>query len=206
MDDVKQTTIDTLKAALQTALTSGDVEAITKASQAVVNFQREAAKAQAELARKEAEAMSGQRTELASKLTETLKASPLGKANFTITLEQIELATALVKLIPHIVKEVKAVKGTVVSFKLADEQSDTPRVALAVLASKKSSSGGGNGKRGKLQEVFEQFATDDEKQALAKAIEDARAKTPDCRVDGIEYQHRSKVYKAAIASGKITPA
>jgi len=206
MSEVKQKTLDQLKSDLQTALASNDEDKITAASQALVNFQREQAKQALEKARVEEAKLAGVRTELATELTKIIKDSPLGKANFTITIADIKLAQELVKLVPDVVKRVEAVKGTCVKFMLPDEQSDKARVAVAVIPSKRSSGSGSGGKRGKLIRVFDAHATAEEKTALAEAIATARAVNPDCRVDGIEYQHRSKVYKRAVAEGKVTPA
>ena len=176
MAEEKKVGIEELKQALAAALASNEVEAITKASAAIVDYQRGIAKAAAESARAEVEKLSGARTELAVKLNEAIKKSPLGKANFSISLESIVLGANLVLLIPDIVKQVEAVKGTVVKFMLPDDASNTARVALAVLPTKRVGGGGGGGGGTSkaeyglaLGEIFDKFATDADKANLASA-------------------------------------
>jgi len=63
--------------------------------------------------------------------------------------------------------------------------------------------GTGNGKHGKIQALFEQYATAGERAALAKAIEDARVEDALCRVDAIEWKHRTNVKKRLLLEGTI---
>ena len=190
-----------LKSNLEAALKSGDMEAITKASQDVVEFQRAQAKVEAEKAKAEMEKMSGARLELATSLTKSIKASKLGKANFSISVADLELAVELVKLLPDVVSKVKAVKGSVVSFKLPDEQSDVARVALAVITTKRAS-GGGTVARGKskdeygmsLGEIFDKFATPEDKAKLAAATSNSS-----------QWQVKVSVKKRGIATGQLAP-
>ena len=198
---MSEVTFDGLKKQLQDALASGDVDAITKASQAVADFQRAQARVAAEKAREETNRLSGERQALAEELTKSIKASKLGKANFSITLEQIGIAQELVKLAPDIVKQVEAVKGTTVIFKLPDEQSDKARVALAVVPTKRAS-GGGVGRTGKtseeygmsLNEVYEKFATPEDKAKMASATSNSS-----------QWQIKVAVKKQAIANGQLAP-
>ena len=197
----KPKTIDDLKSELSKALASNDVAAITLASQAIVEHQKSIAKAEAEKARAEAEALSGKRTELATELTKTIKASSLGKANFSISVADVKLAAELVKIVPDIAAKVEAVKGTVISYKLPDEQSDTARVALAVVATKRTGTGTG-GRAGKtkdeygltLHEVFEKFATAEDRVKLEQATSGSA-----------QWQVKLAVKKAAIANGTLKP-
>jgi len=61
----------------------------------------------------------------------------------------------------------------------------------------------GNGKRGKIKELFEQHATEAEKQALASDIAKVQASNPLARVDAIEYRHRTDVKKRLLEAGTI---
>ena len=198
---MSEVTFDGLKKQLQDALASGDVGTITRASQAVADFQRAQARVAAERVREETNRLSGERQALAEELTKIIRASKLGKANFSITLENIVLALELVKLAPDIVKQVEAVKGTTVIFKLPDEQSDKARTALAVVPTKRSS-GGGVGRTGKtseeygmsLNEVYEKFATPEDK-----------AKMADATSNSSQWQIKVAVKKQAIANGQLAP-
>lgn len=79
-------------------------------------------------------------------------------------------------------------------------------IECSILRTKtRAPSTGGNGKRGKIQALFDEHATDAEKQALVTAITEARAQNATARVDGIEYKHRTAVEKRLIVAGTIQP-
>lgn len=175
-----------LEKALLDASKSQDIAQIEAASDALKEGRRAEAKVLRAKADAEFEATTAARTELTTRFDKAV-GEVVGKFKGEI-----------VKLVgeeafPHYSIDYKNGDAKVVGI-----------MRLRVKATKTPGTGGG--KRGKIQELFEAHATAEEKSALASDIAAARAKDGTCRVDGIEYKHRSKVQKRLIAAGTIQVA
>jgi len=154
---------------------------------AVMKQLEEAEKAEAKVLKAEADAkwaeQSKAREELTAKVTEAINKAVSG------------FRAEIVKL----VGEDESVLRYSIDYKAA-------LTTCSIVRSKPRATGTGNGgKHGKIQELFDKYASDTEKQALADAIAKAREHDSTARVDGIEYKHRAAVEKRLIVAGTIQP-
>jgi len=174
-------TLDELKAQIAVAATSGDDVAFNTLIRQYNSRKADVAKAIAESARKEAEALSGIREKTATKLHKLIVAIP-------------ELAAMLAET-----------KATGFTFKLDEPDGVSYKsVALTVpvvKAAKVSKGGGGTHTTSKaeygltLDEIFQAHATEEDKAKL-EAAEGNSAK----------WQVKNAVKKTAIANGALAPA
>lgn len=177
----EEKTLDALKQEIAVAAASGDDVALTTAIKEYNSRKSEIAKAVAETARKEAEALAGVREKLAT-----------------------ELHKAVTK-IPDIAQKLQDVKATGFTFKLDMPDKDGVMVkynsvALAVPAIKTTKSGGGvSGKTEsefgmKLDAVYEQYANSEDRKAMAEAA-----------TNTAKYNVKIAVKKRALKEGLLQP-
>jgi len=178
-------TVKELEKALLVAAQTGDVAQIQTASEALKVGQAVAVKELKAKADAEFEAKSAARLELTDKVKEAIDKVASYFKNDVVKLVGIE--EAMIRW------SVDYKNGNLIECSILRTK---PRVA---------STGKGNGKHGKIQALFDEYATDEEKQALVTAVSEARAKDSTARIDGIEYKHRTAVEKRLIASGTIQP-
>jgi len=174
-------TIEQLKQDIAIAATTGDDTSFNALIKEYNSRKAEVAKALQEAARKEAEALAGVRQD-----------------------ESMAIYKDIKKLVPEIVKRLEAVKATGFTFKLDypdvnGVMTHVKSVALAVPAIKTAKGGARISSKGEygmsLDEIFQQFATDEEKAKL-KAAEGNSAK----------WQIKNAVKKAALKAGLLQPA
>lgn len=183
-------TLEDLQKQMAEAVSKNDIKAMEQLAEQIVAGKKERIKAEAEAARKEAEALAGEREAFEKKVYEAIKALNLDAKllglkckSFTYTANHKENADG--KLDAN--GEVKV----------------TGAVKLHTPAVKSKKSSGGNGSSGKtkdefgmsLQEVFEKFATDDERTKLENAVSNS-----------VAWQIKNQVKKRAISEGLIQPA
>jgi hypothetical protein len=191
-------TYEQLKVLAMQALTDGNDTEFLKISAQMRSFKSDIAKAEAEKLKKEAEALSGVRTELA------------GKIHARIMSQMTKLVT-----------ELATVKATGFTFKVdAPDATGTminyKSVELTVPTVKtKTARTGGGGSTGKsksefgltLDEIYQKFKTSEDEAKMSEAIakdEDVKAKTGKSNSVN-QYNVKLGVKKAAIASGNLKP-
>jgi len=201
MTDIKE-----LSAKLAEAIANNDVAAIETLSAEVVKSKTERHKAEIEKERKEQEALAGKREALTKEILSSVKAGTV-PANLDKRLAEVK-AKGFTYTIDHNEDE----KGRIDpngSVKV------TGGVGLLIPAIKarKANGGGGGGKTKdefgmSLSEVFEKFATSEDRAKLAEAeAKDAEIKAKTGKSNSVNaYNVKQAVKKAAIAAGLLAPA
>lgn len=169
--------LDELKKRMAEALASGDVKAIEEVAGEISKSKAERHKAEAEALRKEAEALAGAREKLATKIHKAVVA------------------------MPGLVEELGSVKAQGFTYKLNTPEVQYKSVSLAVPTVKapRAGTGGGAGKSKdeygmSLSEIFDKFATNEDKEKLASAESNSK-----------QWQVKVAVKKRAIADNKLAP-
>jgi len=174
--------IEELRAQMRAAIDKNDVDAMDSIAIQIVASKKERAKVEADRLLKESEALADVREKLAAKTHQMLKG------------------------IPGLDKELVAVKAWGFTYKVDKANPNEPdivykSVSLTTAAVKAPKAGGG-GSTGKskdefglsLGEIFDKFATDEDKTKLAAATSGSS-----------QWQVKVAVKKRAIASGLLAP-
>jgi len=170
-------TLEQLKQDIAIAATTGDDANFNALIKEYNSRKGEVAKALAKAAAAEAEALAGDREKLA-----------------------ISLHKAVVK-IPDLKSSLEAMKATGFTFKLDTDEVTYKSVALAVPVIKAPKGGGGTHGSSKddygmsLQEIFDKFATDDDRTKLSAA-----------EGNSAQWQVKNAVKKQALKDGLLQPA
>ena len=175
-------TLDTLKLDIADALAANDNDKLFGVLAAISKHKAEIAKAAVEAAVAEASALAGEREKLAAAIHKAVKA------------------------IPQLAQQLKAVKAFGFHFTIDNAHGDNSvykAVALDVPGIPKHKvghAGGGSGKSKAeygmtLQEIFDKFATAENRVKLDKA-----------EGNSAQWAVKNEVKKAAIAAGKLQPA
>lgn len=185
---MSEVTLEQLKSQIAAAATGGDDGEFNKLIKEYNSRKAEVAKMLAEAARKESEALAGDREILAKSVHKA------------------------VTQIPNIADRLAEVKATGFTFKLNDqEQGITYKsVALTVPVIKERKAGTGTSATAKtgntLEQDFEAHATQADKDAIAKIEAEVAAGTIDAKAaNSQKWVVKNKVRKAAIASGVLQP-
>lgn len=176
-------TLDELKTKMASAIANNDAKAIEEIAIAIAKSKNERVKAEAEQARIDAEKMAGAREVLAKEIHKAVKALKL------------DARLREVKSWGFVYKVDKA--------NPAEPDITYGSVSLSTATVKVKRTGAGGGATGKskdefgmsLTEIFDKFATDEDKKALAEA-----------KTNSAQWQVKNKVKKQAIAEGKLKPA
>jgi hypothetical protein len=182
--EVVKPTKESLDFAFDTAIKAKDKAAIKVAIKAIELFERVEAEAKKAEEAKAWQEQATKRDALVKVISSEME--PIANKHYEEILKLIGLDNALL-----VARYDFKARLIIVSLARSEPKAKTPST--------------GNGKRGKIQALFEQYATSDEKAALQAAIDIARAKNPMCRVDGIEFVHRTAVKKRLIVAGIIPP-
>lgn len=181
---VEEKTLDQLKQEIAIAATTGDDNAFNQLIKEYNSRKADIAKALAEAARKEAEALAGDREKLAT-----------------------AIHRAVVK-IPELLDNLAKVKATGFTFKVDSEGITYKSVALATPAIKTGRTGGGGGTgRTKAEyglsmaEIVEKFGTTEEKAEAANL----KTQGKEGRADSKLYQLQKNIRKRTIAEGNLQP-
>jgi len=180
-------TMDDIRKQLMEAAAKGDVEAVLKLTAEADKLKKAEAKEKAEAAAKEAAELAGVRTELAEKIGAALK--PVSAKLFYDKATQTDSTNAVLE----------GVKATGYYFEYSVEKGISfglrhPTVKVA------HSGGGGNTGKSKaefgmsLDEIFQKFATDEDKAKLEAAASNSA-----------KWTVKVTVKKAAIAAGLLQP-
>lgn len=177
-----------LQTKMAEAIAKNDIKAIEEIAGEIVKGKADRRKLEAEALQKEAEAMAGQREALASEIHVLVKGFKLDKRltglkswGFTYKVDKANPAE------PDIVyKSVSLITATVKAHKA-----------------------GGGGATGKskaefglsLQEIYDKFATDEDKADMTAALEKDKTVTN----QGYSYAVKKRVQKRAIAKGDLAP-
>jgi len=172
------------------ALAANDVKKIEEVAMAIVKSKSERAKEESEKARKESEALAGKRGELAKAIHASVKTLGLDKS----------IAELKSKGFTYTIDHREDDKGRIDD---KGEVSVTGGVGLlvpAIKAHKAGATGGGAGKTKdeygmSLTEVFDKFATSEDKEKLAAA-----------ETNSSQWQVKNSVKKRAIKDGLLAPA
>lgn len=186
--------MDELQKKMAEAMSKNDVKAIEAIASEIVKSKADRHKAEAEGLRKEAEAMAGAREKLATAIHGAVKGLGL----------DVELTKQ------------KAWGFTYKVDKAVPNEPDTSYKSVSLstqqVKARASGEGGGAGKTKdeygmSLSEVFEKFATDDDrvKLAEAKAKDDETLARTGKTNQGYQYNVRKEVKKQALASGALAP-
>lgn len=183
-------TLVELQKQMAEALAANDVKKIEEAAMAIVKSKAERAKVEVEKAQKESEALAGKREKLAEAIKSAVKALGLDK----------QIADVKAKGFNYTIDHREDDKGR---LDAKGEVSVTGGVGLLVPAIKARKAGGVGGGAGKtkdeygmsLQEVFEKFATPEDREKLATA-----------ETNSSQWQVKNSVKKRAIADKLLTPA
>ena len=179
-------TLEQLTAKMIAAATANDVTAMLTIAAEIKKMKAEVAVAEAKRLQAEAEALSGVRTEAVEKLDKMLRIKNMQGA--------INLAESI-KAVGFHYTHTFADNATTIGFDyLTAPKTKTARTA--------TSSSGGKSKTEfglSLNEIFEKFATAEDRAALVEASEKAT------RPDSAEYTVKLGVKKAAIAAGLLKP-
>ena len=185
-------TYEQLKVLAMTALTEGNDTEFLKISAQMRSFKAEIAKAEAEKLKKEAEAMAGDRANLAAKILSRISSQ-----------------------FKNIQSELTALKATGFTFKLPDDTSDIPSLALSVPVIKTRTTRAGGGSTGKskstygltLDEIYQKFKTPEDESKMVEAIEaDEKIKAEKGKSNSVnQYNVKLAVKKAAINAGSLQP-
>jgi len=198
-----------LSTLVQSAIANGDMAEFTRLSQLVAQEAEVERRANLERARKADEELASRRAELSKAHITVVK--KLFSSNAAIAVTTINSVVALLKAWPTIVEDMQAVGAIQLEYKMADEQSDVPRLALrSELELKPATSRKGIGGRSatsvtteqvygmKLDAMFKQFATDDELKQVAEATANGK--------NSKAWQIKAGVKKKAIDNGLVKPA
>ncbi len=172
-------TLDVLKAQMRAAIDEGNDPEVVKLGKQIVKFKSDIEKGEADRLKVEAEAMAGDREKLAIKIHKAVKS--------VVTTDELE-----------------AVKAKGFTFNLNTDELTYKSVALLV-PTIKTRSGGGGGGTGNLKretglsrhELIDQYATEAEKQEIAKAETDATS-----RPDSARYTAEKPVIKRILADNQ----
>jgi len=173
-------TIQDLQAQMADAIAKNDVAAMETIAAQIVAGKRDRAKVEADRLLKESEALAGKREALAASIQAAVKAMALDKA-------------------------ITDVKGWGFTYKVDKANPNEPditykAVALTTAVVKAHKAGGGASGKSKdeyglsLGEIFDKFATDEDKTKLAGAT-----------TGSSQWQVKVAVKKRAIADGKLAP-
>jgi hypothetical protein len=179
---------DQLTKQMADAIAKGDTKAIEEAAAAIQKSKAERHKAEAEAMRKEAEALAGKREELAKAINSAVK---------TLNLD-IKIAELKAKGFTYTIDHREDANGKIDA---KGEVKVTGGVGLLVPSVRKGTGGAGGAGKTKdefgmsLQEVFEKFATDDERDKLAAA-----------ESNSAQWAVKNSVKKRVIKDGLLTPA
>lgn len=177
VEQAPPTALDELKAKMKVAISAeGNDADVVKIGKEIVKLKADVEKAEASKIQAEAEALAGDREKLAAEVVETINSLGLGK-------------------------KLEKVKAMGFRYLLPDDQSDIPRIALAV-PTVKTRGGGGGGSTGALKEqtglarheLIGKYATPNEKAAIQKAFDEATS-----RKDSARYSAEKPVVKRILA-------
>jgi len=191
--------IQELQAQMAAAIANNDVAGMEAIAAQIVSGKKERAKVEAEKLQKESEALAGAREKLAASIHETVKKMIVtGKTGESLN------------------DALKAVKAWGFTYKVDNANPNEPGITYksvslttaTVKAPKAAGGGGGTGKTKdefglSLAEVFESFATPNDRAAL----EAARSSEAEKGITNSGLQHNVKlgVKKRVIASGELKP-
>lgn len=204
---VEQTTVVEARKALQDALNSNAVDEVLADLEAKLTTAKQVeVKAKAEVQKAEVLATQQERAKIVEDVS--------GKDGWvkyckkhncpvvTVDEASVKVALAIVELVntqPDIGARVVAAKGIALQYQPADATSEVARarvVTATVKGTGKPRATGGNGKRGKLVELWDAHATADEIAALATAIENG--KTRGVKLATISWRHKVNLQKRLI--------
>jgi len=198
MTDIKE-----LSAKLAEAIANNDVAAIEALSAEVVKSKTERHKAEIERERKEQEALAGKREALTKTINEAVKGLNLDKA----------IADMRAKGFTYTINHTEDDKGRIDPNGTVKVTGGVGLLIPAIKAHKTGGAGGGGGKTKdefgmSLSEVFERFATAEDRKRLAEAeAKDAAIKAQTGKSNSVNaYNVKQAVKKAALAAGLLAPA
>jgi hypothetical protein len=182
--------LEALQKQMSEALAANDVKKIEEVAMAIVKSKSERAKEEADKALKESEALAGKRETLASAIKQSVLSLGLDKS----------IAELKAKGFTYTIDHKEDDKGRIDP---KGEVSVTGGVGLIVPAIKARKAGGTGGGAGKtkdefgmsLTEVFEKFATADDRTKLAAA-----------ETNSSQWQVKNAVKKRALKDGVLAPA
>lgn len=186
-------TLEQLKQDIAIAATTGDDNAFNALIKEYNSRKGEVAKQLAQAAAKEAEALAGDREKLAVEIHNGI----MLLAYYSTKPDKVKQGTGL---LADLGDKLIAMKASGFTFKLDTPEVTYKSVALAVPVIKVSKGGGTHGSsKGEygmsLQEIYDKFATDEDKVKMAAA-----------EGNSAQWQVKNAVKKAALAAGTLKPA